>query len=211
MHRGLVLCLVALLMASAGVASAETYIGLRFVGNGTYEYVDGPLWDSGWFTYRELCVGYGDKIQGEVSLGWSSISETYDESGEVDRRGDEEDSWSSFVFGLAGFYPIMEGSSYRVDAGARFQYHTGTYTWTWDPTEQEDTEKLGGWSFGPLVRGSWWLGDLPITFGPEMCLKYTSLNYKYERAQSGEVFYEDEYDISAFNIDYSFRLDFHFD
>jgi hypothetical protein len=212
MHRGLVLCLVALLMASAGVASAETYIGLRFAGNGNFDYLDGPVYDSGWYTYREFVVGYGDKFQGEVSIGWSSVGLTWaDHGGSYRDDGDEQESWSAIQFGLAGFYPVMEGSSYRVDAGARFQYHSGSNTWEWAPTEQEDTEELSGWSFGPLVRGSWWLGDLPVTLGPEVYLKYTSLKYTYDRSQSGESFYDEEYDVSGFNVDYGFRLDFHFD
>jgi len=211
MHRGLVLCLVALLMVSAGVASAETYLGLRFGGYGNYIHASGPMWDAGLFTYREFAVGFGDKIQGEVSLGWNTVNQTWDDPDEVDLRGNEEDSASALVFGVAGFYPIMDGSSYRVDAGARLQFLNYTNTWTWDPTDQEDTTKFSGWSFGPLVRGAWELGDLPVTFGPEACLKYTSLTYTYERAQNGDIFYDEEVDASGFSIDYSFRLDFHFD
>ncbi len=212
MHRGLVLCLVALLMVSAGVASAETYVSLRFAGNGSYLHSSGPLYDAGLFTYRELAVGFGDEIQGEVSLGWNALTQTWDESDSgAFRDNDEEETWSALVFGVAGFYPIMDGSSYRVDVGARFQFVSGSETWTWEPTDQENTESLSGWTFGPLVRGAWQLGDLPVTFGPEACLKYSSLTYLDERTQNGDVYFEDEYDISGFNIDYSFRLDFHFD
>ncbi len=209
MHRGLVLCLVALLMVSAGVASAETYLGLRFGGNGNFEYADGgPMCDSGWFTHREFVVGFGDEFQGEASLGWSSWNESYDPS-EGGSRADVETSWSVMHFGVAGFYPMMEGSSYRVDVGGRFQYHSGTitsdnYIYV---REDEHEQKLSGWTVGPLLRGSWWLGDLPLTFGPEVFVKYTSLTYTDVRGE----YYDEEYDVSAFDIDYSFRLDFHFD
>lgn len=205
MRRGLVLCLVALLMASAGVASAETYLGLRFGGNGNFEYADGPMCDSGWFTHREFAVGFGEEIQGEASLGWSSWSETYDPS-EGGSREDMETTWSIMHFGVAGFYPIMEGSSYRVDVGARFQYHSGSAE-SDGYLRADYSQSLSGWTIGPLVRGAWQVGSLPVTFGPEVFVKYTSLTYTDEC----EGCYDDEYDISAFDIDYGFRLDFHFD
>jgi len=211
MRRGLVLCLVALLMASAGVASAETYLGLRFGGYGNYVHSGGTFWDSGFFTYREFAVGFGDEIQGEVAIGWNTVNQTYDDDDGGDFRGNQEDKWSAMGFGVAGFYPIMEGSSYRVDAGARFQYMTGSNTWTWEPTDQENTQSIGGWAIGPLVRGAWQLGSLPVTFGPEAYLKYSSLTYKEEREVGGETTFEEEQDISGFSIDYSFRLDFYFD
>ena len=207
MHRGLVLCLVALLMVSAGVASAETYIGLRFGGNGNFEYAGGPMVDSGWFTHREFAVGFGDKIQGEASLGWSSWSESYDPT-EGGRGDDKETNWSVMHFGIAGFYPMMEGSSYRVDVGGRFQYHSGSAesdNYLYRDGEYKKT--LSGWTIGPVVRGSWWLGDLPLTFGPEVFLKYTSLTFN----DFCDGCYDYDYDISALDIDYSFRLDFHFD
>ena len=207
MHRGLVLCLVALLMVSAGVASAETYLGLRFAGNGNFEYTGSPMCDSGWFTYREFAVGFGDKIQGEASLGWSSWNESFDPS-EGGSREDVETSWSVMHFGIAGFYPMMEGSSYRIDVGGRFQYHSGkatsdTYIYRGDDYERS----LSGWTIGPVARGSWWLGDLPLTFGPEVFLKYTSLTYSDVRSE----YYDEEVSVSAFDLDYGFRLDFHFD
>jgi len=208
MHRGLVLCLVALLMVSAGVASAETYLGLRFGGNGNFEYADGgPMCDSGWFTHREFAVGFGDEIQGEVSLGWNSWTESYDPS-EGGSREDVEMSWSGMHFGVAGFYPMMEGSSYRVDVGGRFQYHTGSMTSDNYIYRDGDYEvKLSGWTIGPVMRGSWWLGDLPLTFGPEVFVKYSSLTY----TDTCEDCWDYETDVSAFGIDYGFRLDFHFD
>ncbi len=210
MRRGLVLCMAVVLVLAAGTASAKIYTGLRFTGNGNYDLGYSKYWDSGFTTSREFAVGFGDEFQGEVALGFGKMNWVVDDYEEPSRNNDEE-SWGWHSFGLAGFYPIMEGSIYRIDAGGRFTYYSSSHIDTWEPTEQEWTQEFSGWSFGPLVRGSWQLGSSPIMIGPEVCLKYTKLTYLKESIAHGEVCDSEEYDISGFSVDYSFRADFYFE
>lgn len=210
MRRGLVLCMAVVLVLVAGTASAKIYTGLRFTGNGNYDIGGSKYWDSGFTTFREFAVGFGDEIQGEVSIGFSKMNWAEDDY-EVPERNDDEESWSCVSFGLAGFYPIVTGSIYRIDAGGRFSYYSASNEDTWEPTEQTWTEEFSGWSLGPLVRGSWRLGDSPITIGPEVCLKYTKLKFTDVTMAHGEELYSSEADISGFAVDYSFRVDFYFE
>lgn len=219
MHRMIVALLVAATLLIAPAASAELYTGLRLTGMGNLTGDMELIEDSGFYTYREFVVGFGDEIQGEVSFGYNSL--TIDE--QVDEQVEEEgrfsccgtDTYSAMMFGIAGFYPLQQTKSFRLDGGLRFQYYSMKYTWEdieytrYDP----DTEEIavGGWAVGPVARAQWRVAGGKVGIGPEIYLKYGNYTVTEKGTYCDEPYEEEDEHITSWNLDYSFRADFYFD
>jgi hypothetical protein len=224
MRRGLVICLVAAIMLAAGSASAGMYASLRMTGSGNH-YMEDPYLiyypyggrqdvvmvsrDAGLFAGKELAVGFGDKIQGEISFGFDTVTESWEFDDE--ERGSTNDfTFTMWNVGVAGFYPIFEGDAWRVDAGLRYKYMSGKYEEAWDSDREDtDTYTMTGWSLAPVVRHLWFLADGAIGIGPEVAIKYSSFKTENE----WDISRDDSVDgpeISAIDLEYSLRLDFFF-
>jgi hypothetical protein len=220
MRRGLIICLVAAIMLAAGSASAGMYASLRMTGGGNY-YLTNPFYyyygrqycctiseDKGLFDNKELAIGFGDKVQGEISFGFNSKTEAW--AWESDRENTDDYKFSSWNVGIAGFYPVAEGDMWRVDAGLRFKYMAmkAENEWAYD-RDGTDTYTMNGFSVGPVVRHTWFLADGAIGIGPEVGIKYSSFKteneWDYSRTES-----EDGPDITGIDFEYSLRLDFFF-
>ena len=204
MRRTLVFGLVVALMVIAGTASAGTYASLRMTGQANYvpyNTLEYYLSDTGTFGAKEVAIGFGDDLQGEVSLGYNSITLKPEDNGE---RDDDEITASMLTLGLAGFYPIYQTPNVRLDLGARFQYMSwkleGPYMYRAD---YEAT--FSGWALGAVARHQWMLTDA-IAIGPEIYLKYLSLTAEEDYTVGADQ----STDISGFGIDYSLRFDFMF-
>ncbi len=218
MHRVLFVTLIAAALLIAPAASAETYTGLRLVGNGSYNGDLELMEDLGFYTTRELVVGFGEEIQGEFGFGFSSMSgECTDEDEEYPERFISEDkaTYSCMTFSLAGFYPVMGGAGEdRVDVGLRFAYLNAKAKYESDDYYRADFENeygVSGWSIGPVARGQWRCCNDRIGFGPEIALKYGS----YTMTEC-EVYWGEEYEcpdsyLKGWNLEYSLRFDFFFD
>lgn len=219
MRRSLGLALVAALLLGAGTASAGVYASLRLTGTGNYNLDSytvsrqgGPsLWDSGLECYKEVAVGFGDKIQGEVSFGFSNLK--YEEAIEEESTREDSRAWTEnwWTLGAAGYYPIADGKSWTMDAGLRFQYHNASVEYSEPVGDTESSSKFGvkGWSVGPVLRHRWLLAGGAIAIGPEIYPKYTSMKSEWEYSNR-DTSTEDGPDISAMDIEYSFRMDFFF-
>jgi hypothetical protein len=228
MRRVLVLCVVLAIMVAAGTASAGLYASLRVVGNGNW-FLRGSLAeggalelvnDSGVYTAKEVAVGFGDKVQGEVAFGFDSITATQEDVEvwiddtyvEVDETEEKASSW---WVGAAGFYKILETQNASVDLGVRFQYLGASVsgTLTDDGSEMEMKFEATGWAVGPVVRHTWMLADGTIGIGPEVSLRYTSATSEFtttypDGARASVT--EDGPEYKAWDIDYSLRMDFFF-
>ena len=220
MRRGLLVGLVVALLLVAGTASAGMYASLRITGNGNYnpyslipqmykQYYSSLASDTGFFNFKEVAVGFGEELQGEVSIGYSTFKYSYDSP---ETRADEELSMTWYTIGLAGFYPVMETENCLIDAGLRFQLHSAKIKDVYDYGDRDewtDTWSASGWSVGPVIRHHWMLADGAIAIGPEIYPKYSSFStkYEYENGSSGD---SDGPDLSGFAIDYSLRMDFYF-
>ncbi len=215
MHRAIVALLVAATLLIAPAASAELYTGLRLTGMGNINGDMELMGDSGFLTYREFVVGFGDEIQGEVSFGFDSMT--------VEEQVDEEDdgrfyydkeTYSAMMFGLAGFYPLKLTPSFRFDGGLRFQYYSVKYSseeeYARSSTNTEDIA-IGGWAVGPVARAQWRVAGGKIGIGPEIYLKYGSYTVTSEETYGGEQYDRPDEKVSAWNLDYSLRADFYFD
>lgn len=222
MRRFVILAMLAAVLLGAGTASAGIYASMRLAGTGNYFTWDGPtgrdyvydfLWDSGFECYKEVAVGFGDKIQGEVSLGYDNLK--YDMEWDETRSNDTEtDTYTTMRLGAAGFYPLAEGKSWRMDAGLRFQYQSANteIEWTSGDVTTTDTYRMSGWSVGPVLRHRWMIADGAMSIGPEIYPKYTSFSTESEHASDARASTtEAGPDITALDIEYSLRMDFYFD
>lgn len=220
MRRALVAGVVVAVMLVACSASAQMYASLRMTGTGNYDLLSSMMWgmyrpiygigpvDQGIFNHKELALGFGDEFQGEVSVGFSTFKYTWEDEGET--RFDEELAFNWFTLGAAGFYQILETEHSTVDFGVRFQWHSAKIEDDYSE-DYSDAYKVSGWSIGPVLRHNWELADGAITIGPEIYPKYTSLSSEYEETYPGRgTSTEDGPNVTAFDIDYSLRLDFHF-
>ena len=217
MHRMIVALLLAATLLIAPAASAEFYTGLRLTGMGNFCGDMELIEDSGFYTYREFVVGFGDEIQGEVSFGFNSMSleEQIDEEEEGERRYFyDKETYSARMFGVAGFYPIQQTESFRLDGGLRFQYYSMQYTSEdayWDDSLNTEDVAINGWAIGPVARAQWRVAGGKVAIGPEVYLKYGSYTMTQEGTYDDEPYEEEDVHISAWNVDYSLRADFYFD
>ncbi len=218
MHRVLFVTLITAALLIAPAASAETYTGLRLVGNGSYNGDLELMEDLGFYTAREFVVGFGEEIQGEVGFGFSNMSgECKCEDDEYPERFISEDkaTYSCMTFSLAGFYPIMgEAGDDRVDVGLRFSYLNAKATYedgSYDRADEEDEYGVSGWSIGPVARGQWRCCNDRIGFGPEVALKYGSYTMTQEGEYYGTPYEDDDSYLKGWNLEYSLRFDFFFD
>lgn len=221
MHRVLFATLIAAALLIAPAASAETYVGIRLVGDGTFNGDLEPIPDAGFYTARELVVGFGDEIQGEFGFGYDSVStECCGDDEGYPERFDNYDTvkYKLLTLGLAGFYPIQgEAGENRVDVGLRFRYVSASWEDATDYYNRNDTDEINeygmsGWSIGPVMRAQWRCCNDRVGFGPEVGFKYGS----YTNTESYTYPGEDPSDapdrkVSGWTLDYSLRLDFFFD
>ncbi|MFH1502233.1 MAG: hypothetical protein ABIG03_04225 [Candidatus Eisenbacteria bacterium] len=239
MSRSLVFALVAVMLLGASVASAsDWYCGVGFGGMSNYwlhpywygavdydgYYAAEPFWymdhtEYGIFDYRQVFIGLDKEVWDfELGIGWSGFNWSEEDNYEVDRADYEYTEGASWYdFNLAALYKVMEPDPIELDVGLRFQLHNAKWEWDTKYFGEEaiptGSEKISGWSMGPLVRARWYFGDGALAIGPEVYTKYTSLNYEYERLLSGGT--RAEYDtfeasLSGFNFEYSMRLEFFF-
>ena len=218
MHRVLFVALIAAALLIAPAASAETYTGLRLVGNGSYNGDLELMEDLGFYTAREFVVGFGDEIQGEFGFGFSSMTgECTGDDDEPSRFINEDKAtYSCMTFSLAGFYPIMgEAGDDRVDVGLRFSYLNAKSKYEEDYLDRSQSEEeeygVSGWSIGPVARGQWRCCNDRIGFGPEVALKYGSYTMTEEGLYYDEPYEEDDSYLKGWNLEYSLRFDFFFD
>jgi len=220
MRRALAVGVIVVVMLVACSASAQMYASLRMTGTGNYDIISsmmmsmyrpmygiGPC-DTGLFNYKEVALGYGEEFQGELSFGFSTFKYTWEEQGEY--RFDQELSFNWFNIGIAGFYEILETENSTVDFGLRFQWHSASIN---DDYSEDYSDKwsASGWSIGPVFRHNWALADGAITIGPEIYPKYTSVTSEIESTFPGrDTQTSDGPKATAFDIDYSLRMDFHF-
>ncbi len=221
MHRVLFVTLIAAALLIAPAASAETYVGMRLLGDGTFNGDLEPIPDAGFYTAREFVVGFGDEIQGEFSFGFDSMSTEYTtEDEELPDRFDNYDSvkYKLMTFGLAGFYPIKgEAGGNRVDVGVRFRYVSASWEDATDyygrsDTDEENEYGMSGWSIGPVLRAQWRCCNNRIGIGPEVGIKYGSYTLTESYTYPGDDPYEyPDHTVTGWNLDYSLRFDFFFD
>jgi len=224
MNRGLVFCVLALMLLGASVASAGEgwYGGLRLAGYATsVDIEDGVCRDyyietdaDGLFDYTEMTFGKSfEKFDGEISFGMARFSAKYEGDSEGERQYDYDNSLMMYTFGLTGLYHVSPPSSFSLDAGLRFQLHSMSFE-----TESEGgyrqtytyTDKYSGWSVGPVVRGRWWFAGDSMALGPEIYLRYTSMTHEMTWDYDSRADVEEEIDLSEFVTEYSVRLDFYF-
>jgi len=222
MHRVLFVTLIAAALLIAPAASAETYVGMRLLGDGTFNGDLEPIPDAGFYTAREFVVGFGDEIQGEFGFGFDTVSTEYkgDDEEHPDRDFDYFDkvSYKLMTLSLAGFYPIQGGAGEnRIDVGLRFRYLSASWE---DVTDyygrDDDLEKneygVSGWSIGPVMRAQWRCCNDRIGIGPEIGIKYGSYTktqtYTYPGSEPSD---SPDHSISGWTLDYSLRFDFFFD
>jgi hypothetical protein len=215
-------------MVVAATASADVYASLRIVGNGNF-FLRGSLMedgalemvnDSGLYMAKEVAIGFGDTFQGEVALGFDSLTATQkdvtiwmdDEYFEVDEA---EESSSTWWVGAAGFYKVLETQNAKVDVGLRFQYlsaHSGV-TLSEGGYDVEMNFDASGFAIGPVVRHTWMIFDDTVGIGPEVSLRYTTATSEIEMVypdMARASLTEDGPEYTAWDIDYSLRMDFFF-
>jgi len=203
------IAIIALLGVPA-LARADLYAGVRFPGEQNYFADAVGLNDSGNFSRREVIIGYGDGIQGELTLGFGSLKGEVDTPEEEERGGFSSDMEASeFTLGVAGFYPLHQGQWYRIDGGLRFTYTTCSGESDIPAARGDNTHSLdcSGFSIGPTVRGRWMITDY-VALGPELTLKFTSLECDEEWVYGGETASEIGSSFSAWGLDCAVRLEF---
>lgn len=211
MRSRMLLAVVTVLMLLAFTANGEFYAGIRFPGAQNYFSDVTGLQDSGDFSRREIIIGYGDRIQGEITLGFGTLS------GEVETSDGEKNAFSGdvelhdFSFGVAGYYPVMQREWYRIDAGLRLSFMSCNDERDVPVGRQESVYSLGcsGMTIGPTIRGRWMITDY-IALGPEATLKYKTLSCDEQWTHEGDVIEDKESSFGAWGLDYAVRLEFMF-
>lgn len=223
MHRVLFVTLIAAALLIAPAAMAETYVGLRLVGEGTLNGDLEPIPDAGFYTAREFYVGFGEEIQGELSFGFDTMSTEYaSEDEEYPERGEfeyyDKVSYSLMTFGLAGFYPIQgEAGGNRIDLGLRFRYMSASWEdetdyWNRDDDMEKNEYGASGWSIAPVMRAQWRCCNDRVGIGPEVGLKYGSYTLTETYTYPGDDPHDyPDHDVSGWSLEYSLRFDFFFD
>jgi hypothetical protein len=195
MRRGLMVTLVVAVMLVACTAQAGFYGGLRFAG---------PL------NLKEFAFGTQSEAFGaEVAIGYASGKIT-DLGNIADELDPVEPSLSLMSFGGAVFFQIAGNEMYGFDAGARAQYMmlTGEIDLGDIEIKADDTLKasLTGLSFGPVLRGRWYLVEDSICIGPEIYFKYSTWSTELEAMGDSA----DGPGASGMELEYSLRMDFYF-
>jgi hypothetical protein len=229
MHRAVLLVVTLAMLVATGTAVAEDgfYMGLGLAGGGQtvlHPYWYGPdtydedpayqFWwladtNAGLFDYTEMSFGYRTgAMAGELSFGYSHTK--WFEEWDNETRADNEwtENVNRYTLGLTGLYTMIEPDPIELDLGLRFQLHavkydeeqTGTNEYQWK-------ESISGWSFGPVIRARWYLGDGAFALGPEIYPNYTSYSYE-EGYETDEQLYEA--DITQMNVQYSVKAEFFF-
>jgi hypothetical protein len=194
MRRGLMVGLVVAVMLVACTAQAGYYGGLRFAG---------PL------NLKEFAFGMQSESFGaEVSVGYTSVTITDLEN--LDIEGIEP-TGSLMSLGGAVFFQIAGNEMYGFDVGGRAQYMTlsgevdlGDLVVKAD--ENVIKASLTGLSFGPVLRGRWYLVEDSICIGPEIYFVYS--NYSTELELGNES--TDGPGATIMGLEYSLRMDFYF-
>ena len=197
MKRFAVIALLMIVLA-ASTASADMYGSLRYAGM---------------FNLKEFAFGtQSDKLGMEVAVGYTKAS-----LGDLDILGDielmDEDTPEPDVtilsLGAAVFFTMADNSQYSFDLGARGQYlKIGLASEIPDMEVRADEMEisLSGISFGPVLRGRWYLADGALAIGPEIYPKYTM--YSTEASMGSES--QDGPSLNVIDLEYSLRMEFYF-
>ncbi len=202
MKRIVAIALLVIVLA-ASTASADMYGSLRYAGM---------------FNLKEFAFGsQSEKLGFEVAVGYTKAS-----LGDLDILGDilddievmsddmPEPDLTIMSLGAAVFFTMADNSQYSFDLGARAQYLSiALATELPDEVLRSDDEmeiSLTGLSFGPVLRGRWYLADGAIAIGPEIYPKYTM--YSTEASQGSDS--SDGPSLNVIDLEYSLRMEFYF-
>ena len=201
MKRFTVIAFLVIVLATS-TASAGMYGSLRYAGT---------------FNFKEFAFGtQSEKLGAEVAVGYTRATITdldlvMDLIGDIETLDDTvpEPDITIMSLGAAVFFTMADNSQYSFDLGARAQYMSMSLSMD-VPEEEERSDtveaSLSGISFGPVLRGRWYLADGALAIGPEIYPKYTM--YSTEVSVGSES--QDGPGLNVIDLEYSMRLEFYF-
>jgi hypothetical protein len=191
MKRFAVIALLVIVLA-ASTASADMYGSLRYAGT---------------FNFNEFAFGtQSERFGAEIALGYTKATLTdLDALGDIGLTG--EPDLTIMSVGAAVFFTMADNSQYSVDIGGRVQYASYSISMEMPEVRADDASaSLTGMSFGPVLRGRWYLADGAMAIGPEIYPKYTAYSTNVEAAGDSA----DGPGLNVIDLEYSMRLEFYF-
>ncbi len=197
MKRFAVIALLMIVLA-ASTASADMYGSLRYAGM---------------FNLKEFAFGtQSEKFGAEVAVGYTKATlSDLDFLADIELLDDSmpEPDITIMSLGAAVFFTMADNSQYSLDLGARAQYLSISISSDipeMDARSDEVSLSLSGISFGPVLRGRWYLADGAMSIGPEIYPKYTMYSTDAEMGSESV----DGPSLSVIDLEYSLRMDFYF-
>jgi len=193
MKRFAVIVLLVIVLA-ASTASANMYGSLRYAGM---------------FNLKEFAFGtQSEKFGAELAVGYSKITLT-----DLDNLGLEDmpdPDATLMTLGGAVFFTMAENSQYALDLGGRVQYVSMKLAVEIPDIELSSDNEMSisasAMTFGPVLRGRWYLADGAMAIGPEIYPRYQMWSTKGEMGSESA----DGPGANVLDIEYSLRMEFYF-
>ncbi len=196
MKRFAVIALLMIVLA-ASTASADMYGSLRYAGM---------------FNLKEFAFGtQSEKFGAEVAVGYSKITLTDLENLGMDELEDmPEPDATLMTLGAAVFFTMTENSQYAFDLGARAQYVSMSLSMELPEIELSSEDEMSisasALTFGPVLRGRWFLADGAMAIGPEIYPRFQMWSTEGEMGSDSS----DGPGASVIDLEYSLRMEFYF-
>ncbi len=199
MKRFVAIALLVIVLAASS-ASADMYGALRYAGM---------------FNLKEFAFGtQSEKLGAEIAVGYTKatisdldlIMDLIGGIGVLDEAVPEPDI-TIMSLGGAVFFTMADNSQYSFDLGARAQYLSMALSVEIPEIRADEVKaSITGLSFGPVLRGRWYLADGAMAIGPEIYPKYTMYSTSVELAGDST----DGPGMNVIDLEYSLRMEFYF-
>jgi len=194
MKRVVLIALLVVLVA-ASTASADMYGSLRFAN---------------YFNLKEFAFGtQSEKFGAEVAVGYSKITLTDLDNLDMGEDMPEPDA-TLMTLGAAVFFTMTENSQYAFDLGARAQYVNMSLSMEIPEIELANDDEMSltasALTFGPVLRGRWYLADGAMAIGPEIYPRFQM--WSTEGEMGGDS--SDGPGMNIIDLEYSLRMEFYF-
>ncbi len=184
-------------VVAASTASADMYGSLRLANV---------------LNMKEFALGTQSESLGlEVAVGYTKATLTDLENIGMDEFEDLSDPGITLMsLGAAVFFTMTENSQYAFDIGARAQYLSMSIDAELPEIELSSDDEMSltasALTFGPVLRGRWYLADGAMAIGPEIYPRFQM--WSTEAEMGGDS--SDGPGMNIIDLEYSLRMEFYF-